>query len=633
MIMCGIVGVFSFQGQPVDQNELIQARETIAHRGPDDIGVYISRDQTLGFGFRRLAILDVSTAGHQPMSGKDGRFWIVFNGEIYNFLELRQDLEKEGESFSSRSDTEVLLALYKKEGPRMLDKLRGMFAFAIWEEKERRLFLARDRAGKKPLYWTIQQGRFIFASEIKAILAFRGIARRLNEEAFGQYLSFLVTIPPLTLFQGINKLPAGHHLTVAANGSVNVSPYWDPLAAANKRSGPVSINEAKEELIHVLRESIRYRMVSDVPFGVFLSGGIDSSANLALMSELMKEPAQSFSVGYPPAVDFGELQWARHAAVRFGAKHHEIIIQEQDLIDFIPRMVFHQDEPLADPVCVPVYFVSQLAKRYGVIVAQVGEGADELFAGYPAWFEALRLDGLSRHGLVRAVMGWGLPLLETYLRGRGRGAMRLEWLKRASRNEVVFQGGAEGFCDSAKERILGPRLKKKLCAASSWESLQPYWKRFKENSRTGHALDWMTYIDLNLRLPELLLMRVDKMSMANSVETRAPFLDHRLIELVLSLPPETRITGHRPKGLLKEALREILPPEIIARPKQGFAVPIEKWFWGHLGRLTRETLERLLRETDYFDETAVKEFAERKNAQSWQLLNFALWHQHWIERN
>ncbi|MBI4667793.1 MAG: asparagine synthase (glutamine-hydrolyzing) [Elusimicrobia bacterium] len=589
-----------------------------------------SKDRKLGLGFRRLSILDLSSAGHQPMADRDGRFWIVFNGEIYNFIELKAELAAQGHGFSSRSDTEVLLCLYKEFGASMLDKLRGMFAFAIWDERDHSLFLARDRAGKKPLYWTKWENQFIFASETKAILAVPGISRRINEEALFHHLTFLTTPAPMTLFQNINKLAAGHLMNCDAQGNVRISEYWDPLEASAKEPPPVDFNEACEKTLERLKESIKYRMVSDVPFGVFLSGGIDSSANVALMSRLMEGPVRTFSIGYPAEADYSELPWARRVAGLFKTDHREFIIKEQDLIDFLPKMVFHQDEPLADPVCVPVYFVSKLARDNGVIVCQVGEGSDELFCGYPSWMTAISLHRAAANPVTRALLRAGLPAARAFLGFAGRGAMRLEWLQRAASNQELFWAGAEGFSDDMKTKILSERLRRRFQGRSSWQVVEPFWRRYNQISPYRHPLQWMTYIDLKIRLPELLLMRVDKMSMANSVETRVPFLDHKFVETVLSIPPVMRLCGNNMKGLLKQSLAGVIPQDIINRPKQGFAVPIERWFWGALGQHAREALRRLCNETDYFDRRGVEKILARGNAWSWHLLNFALWHQRWL---
>jgi len=376
--MCGLVGIYDYaSSEPNLRLEtLIRMRETIHHRGPDSSGAYLSENRRVGLGFRRLSIIDVSSAGNQPMSLPDGSLWIVFNGEIYNHKVLRRELEARGHTFRSNSDTEVILHLYQEEGPALLNKLRGMFALAIWDVRKKQFWLARDRMGIKPLYYTFSQGRFIFASEIKAILAHPGVARKVDPTALYHYLTFLATPPPLTLFDGISKLPAAHSITVNEVGQTRLFKYWDAFDN-NEPTLIDSPGDAPAALLHLLEESVRLRMVSDVPLGVFLSGGIDSSTNLALMSKTRSEPIDTFSIGYQMETRHNELPQARRAASLFNANYHETTIGEKELLKFLPTLIHHQDEPIADPVCVPLYFVAKLAKESGVTVCQVGEGSDE----------------------------------------------------------------------------------------------------------------------------------------------------------------------------------------------------------------------------------------------------------------
>ncbi len=627
--MCGIVGVLDFDGKPVDVALLTAMRESMAHRGPDDSGLFINPARDLGLGFRRLSILDISAAGHQPMGAAHGRFAIVFNGEIYNFLELRKELETQGSVFVSRSDTEVLLELYAKQGPAMLGKLRGMFAFAIWDEREKSLFLARDRVGKKPLYWTKVGNIFIFASEIKAIVRHPAVPRRVDEEALYHYLSFYAVPAPKTLFADIFKLPCGHMMKLSKHGAVKVEEYWDPIDAA-KPQIVKDPRELSQGVLERLRESIRYRMISDVPFGVFLSGGLDSTANVALMSGLMDRPVQTFSVGYDDHKRYSELAWARRVAKEYKTDHHEVILTDKDFVSFLPELIFHQDEPIADPVRVPVHAVSKLARQHGVTVCQVGEGSDELFCGYPSWLEMRRLYDLQGSSLLRMAARAVLPAIEAGANAIGRGFWRMERYRRMARGEEIFWTGSEAFSETAKRRLLSARMREKFKDHSSFEVIEPYLKRFKERSHFQDPLQWMAYIDLKIRLPDILLMRVDKMSMANSVETRAPFLDHRFIEFVLGIDPSLRTPGGVTKGLLKQSLRGVVANDIIDRPKQGFAVPVNEWFWQALGPAARDAMDSLARDSDQFDAGQLRLWTERGNVLSWVLMNYALWHKRWI---
>src|SRR5205809_90472 len=624
--MCGIVGIFHHSSvERVDPDRLLLMRDSMTHRGPDDSGIYVSPDLSVGLAHHRLSIIDLSSAARQPMSDDQRRVWITFNGEIYNFAELRLDLERDGIVFHSNSDTEVLIHLYKKYGKAMVQFLRGMFAFAIFDERDRTLFLVRDRIGVKPLYYFNRAGCFAFASEIKALLAAGKISRNVNPEALYHYLSFLTTPAPQTLFEGIFKLDAGHLMTVNSAGELRIEQWWTPLSAQqikHKEDDHVANIQA------LLRESIRYRMISDVPFGVFLSGGIDSSTNVALMAEMMdrpNRPVETFSIGFKDEPQYNELAYARAVASKFKANHHEIEIGLQDLLDFLPQLIYHQDEPIADPVCIPVYYVAKLAKEHGVTVCQVGEGSDELFCGYPYWSMMLGLERWRRlysaapRPLRHLAWQFARPLANPF-------SGRLEYLRRASYDEPVFWGGAEGFYETAKRSLLHPDMRAKLNGTSSAAVIGRYFKEFLETAGTTDPLNWMTFLDLKLRLPELLLMRVDKMTMATSVEARVPFLDHKLVEYVLAIPQNDKVPGFKLKHLLKRAVAGILPQEIINRPKQGFGVPIREWFQLELGARIREKLTCFARSQPYLNPgTVASLLSNSSGALQWYLFNFVLW--------
>lgn len=631
--MCGIAGIFILNDHDNIDFELLQKmRDEMTHRGPDDSGIYISSDKKVGLAHRRLSILDLSSAGHQPMSDTDETIWIVFNGEIYNFRELREELENKGYKFKSNSDTEVLIHLYKEYGKEMLHRLRGMFAFALWDERKKELWLVRDRIGKKPLYYTFTGNSIIFASEIKAILKHPNVARELNEEAFYHYLSFLTTPAPDTLFKGIKKLPAGFHLTVSATGSTKLEKWWDVFDNVKPITGKIDEDELAENILSLLRESIKYRMVSDVPFGVFLSGGIDSSLNVALMSELMDRPVQTFSVGYVDAPQYNEFQYARRVAEIFGADHHEIIISSKDMVDFLPKLVYHQDEPISDPVCVPLYYVAKLAKDSGVTVCQVGEGSDELFCGYPHWVNVLKFRPyLETAGRIPFLLKGILTLAK--ILGKGTG-FRYEYLRRAAEKESIFWGGAESLTEGAKKQLLrNTEIGQKTRELSSYTVIAALQKRFEEN--TAHELrsylNFMTYLDLRLRLPELLLMRVDKMTMATSLEARVPFLDHKFVEFVMGIPQEIKVKNNEPKYILKKAAVKVLPEDIVYRRKQGFGVPVTEWFVKELGKFTVEKVQEFQSKHRFFNDDYLNQMISKGDAWSlWFLLNFILWYEAWF---
>ena len=392
--MCGICGILGHHDDfRVDEELVTTMRERIHHRGPDDGGSWHSPEHRVALAHRRLSIIDLSPAGHQPMSNEDGTVWITFGGEIYNHMDIRPELEAKGHVYRSQTDTETIIHLYEEEGPRCVERLEGMFHYAIWDGRTRELHVARDRLGKKPFYYVHTDGGFVFASEIKALLEHPAISPELDEEAFFHYLTFVCTPAPMTMFKGIQKLGPAERMTVRPDGSTEIETYWSPMSqSAAAEVASLKEPELEERLLELLRESIRRRMMSDVPFGVFLSGGLDSSTNVALMSELMSNPVRTFSVGYEDYEAYNELEHARRISKEFGTDHHEVIIDSADLERFLPDLIYHQDEPIADWVAVPLHYVSKLARDDGTVVVQIGEGSDELFHGYPGYHSHARFD-------------------------------------------------------------------------------------------------------------------------------------------------------------------------------------------------------------------------------------------------
>jgi len=600
--------------------------KTIAHRGPDGASTWVSADRRLGFGHRRLAIIDLAPAASQPMCNEDGTIWVVFNGEIYNHADIRRELEQIGrhEWKTDHSDTEVILHAFEQWGIDCIDRFRGMFAIALWDAHKRELWLIRDRIGIKPVYYSLHHGRITFASEIKALLEDPLQERAVDEEALYHYLSFLTTPAPATLFRGIRKLPAGNWLRVRDDGSTQQSRYWDVL----ERTQPlvnVSESEIAERIVEELRIAVHLRKLSDVPVGVFLSGGIDSSVNTALFSEGESEPVKCFTIGYDGDYQSyqNELHYARRMAKFAGAEYHERLLTQQDLLDFLPQMVHLQDEPIADPVCVPLYYVSKLARDNGVIVCQVGEGSDELFCGYPFWKTRLRVQRWGNLPMPRALKGLGLMGLR--FAGRQNGP-EYEWLRRNVEKRPVFWGGAEAFTETHKISLLSPQLRRRFSGFSSWEAVGSIRKRFEDNAWEKSPLQWMTYLDLNMRLPELLLMRVDKMSMGVGLEARVPFLDHKFVELAMGIPEAVKTRNGTLKYILKKAVRGLIPNEFIDRKKQGFGVPVYEWFLDRLGQFARVELSNFCEQTDFLDHAAVIQLLERRDGpRAWYLLNLALW--------
>jgi asparagine synthase (glutamine-hydrolysing) len=630
--MCGIAGTLSLDASfRVTREHVDRMRETLAHRGPDGADTWVDDEGRIGLGFRRLAIIDLSDSAMQPMANEDGSVRLVFNGEIYNHADIRKELEAlGGHTFrTDHSDTEVIVHAFEQWGIDCLQRFRGMFGLAIWDSRSQELWLARDRIGIKPLYWSLHHGRLSFASEIKALLTDPQQERGVDEQALYHYLSFLTTPAPQTLFKGIKKLPGGTWLRVSANGDVREQRYWDVWDHTDPLTG-MPEDEIAERLLEELRTSVSLRKISDVPVGVFLSGGIDSSTNTALFSEGESSPVKTFSIGYEGEYDSykNEFHYARQMAEVVGAEHHERKLTLDDLFDFLPEMVRLQDEPIADPVCIPLYYVSKLARDNGVIVCQVGEGSDELFWGYPSWKTMLELqhyDDLPVPGLLkRAAVGAAVAA------GRG-GRREVEYLRRGGHGQPIFWGGAESFMEWQKQRLLSPRLRGELNGLTSWAALRPIRDRFEAGAWETSNLNWMSYIDLNLRLPELLLMRVDKMSMGVSLEARVPFLDHKFVELAMSIPEKTKTKDGTLKHILKKAVRGVIPDELIDRPKQGFGVPIHEWFFDRLGGEMKRTLEEFCRDTDLLDRDEVLSIVDQKrSSESWYLLNLALWHKEYI---
>ena len=654
--MCGICGVFhsSAIAQDVDEKLLVTMSDTMVHRGPDDSGAYINPSRRLGFGFRRLAIIDLSSAGHQPMSTPDGSVTIVYNGEIYNHTLLRRELEGRGYRYRSRSDTETILYCYQEYGLDFVHRLLGMFALALWDEPRQRLVLARDRIGIKPLYYTVRDGRFVFGSEIKALLRHPSVACEFNETALEEYLMFLVPPAPTTLFRGVLKLEPGHLMAVSTDGTVTKKAYWNPLPLGEqptidlegnpvRRSEPAAAAgrhteaEMVETIRTLLRQSIKDRMMSDVPFGVFLSGGIDSSTNVALMAELMDRPVDTFSVGFRDLQKYNELDYARLIAKRFRTNHHEIIIDQKAGLELLPRMVWHQDEPLADPVCIPLYFVSKLARDSGTIVVQVGEGSDEQFAGYASMLRDERFHA----SLWRAfrtmppLLQRGALQLANATLGRRGALLALEYVRRAAEGDELFWGGAVNFTETHLTRLLTHRGHS---SGAIRRAVADWHRDLRNRIGSDDHLSRMIALEFRNRLPELLLMRVDKMSMASSVEARVPFLDHRLVEYTLRLPSTVLVKGGVTKYPLKKAVEGLIPHEIIYRKKQGFAAPVNEWIRGPWRSMVEQTLfHSPMSRLGLFRKDEIQRLFERHTRGAsnegqllWNLLNLHLWYERWF---
>lgn len=634
--MCGICGFYKTNSNAgrIDAKYLEDMNSQMILRGPDGGNIWMQDDNICGLGHRRLSIIDLSPTAGQPMTNEDGSVVIAFNGEIYNHSEIRKELEQIGghQWKTDHSDTEMIIHAYEEWGMECLQKFRGMFAIALWDGRKRKFYLIRDRIGIKPLYYVIEDGVLTFASEIKAILKVRKKKADINEKALYDYLSFLTTPCDETLFENIYKLRPATYLCFDENGKMSKEKYWDVWDHTHPELYKADDNTISEALISELRTAVNFRKEADVPVGVFLSGGIDSSTNAALFSENNPNKVKTFCIGYDQDYESyqNENHYAKQMAEYCGAEYYERLLTQDDLFDFVPEMVRLQDEPIADPVCVPVYYVSKLARDNGIVVAQVGEGSDELFWGYQGWKTMLKLEKANDLPVPLMLKKAGLKMLNNS--GRGSQAYT-EFLRRATLKQPVFWSGAEAFYEYDKKHMISDDYRKRLNGYTSFEAIRPTYDAFKEKAWEKSHLNWMTYTDLNHRLPELLLMRVDKMSMGVSLECRVPFLDHKFVELAMSIPEKKKTERNISKTVLKKAVRGIIPDELIDRKKQGFGVPVYDWFIGRLGTEMRKEIIYFAEQTGLLNIPYIEKMLQNQNyaSQVWYLYNLAMWWKEYIE--
>ena len=630
--MCGIAGIVAGDYLQADERARLPfMRDVITHRGPDEAGLFV--DQRAGLAHRRLSIVDLAS-GQQPLGNEDGSIQIVFNGEIYNHAEIRPLLEAHGHVYRTRCDTETIVHAYEQWGDGCVERFRGMFAFAIWDAKRQRLLLARDRMGIKPLYWTVVRNRLVFGSEIKAILESRLIRPEADERAIPELLSTRYLSGGDTLFKGIHRLLPGHVL-VFERGEVTTRQWWDVPA----RSHDASIDGLSEVRIveHFrarLDDAVRTRLMSDVPLGMFLSGGLDSSAIAVLMARMIDRPLQTFSVAFRQRA-FSELDYARQVATAIKADAHEIVIDEHDFFDALPRLVWHEDEPIAHPSSVPLYFVSKLASAH-VKVVLTGEGSDELLAGYGKYPRALAnwragaMWRLAPEAVRQFVAGTLVPRLS----GRVAHYARRSFLAMPRTPEAMFFDNFAAIGLARQSSLLHPRIAQ-FATPSAYAASRAYF-----DAPNGHSttLDRLLYADLKTYLVEL-LMKQDQMSMAASIESRVPFLDHHLVEFAAALPPRMKLRGFSTKWILREAVKGILPASILTRKKMGFPVPFSIWMRGRAGELAHDVLlDRRARQRGLTNpsEVAALLASHREGAVDggdalWSLLNLELWYRTFID--
>ncbi|MDE2143659.1 MAG: asparagine synthase (glutamine-hydrolyzing) [Elusimicrobia bacterium] len=629
--MCGICGVVSGQGRTPDRAVLKKANDLIAHRGPDDEGYLV--DGPAGLAMRRLAIIDLNT-GHQPLSYDDGNLWIVFNGEIYNYQSLRAELLSRGHNLKTKSDTEAILALYREMGPACVTKLRGMFAFAIWDKRKKRLFIARDRIGKKPLVYAERpDGTLLFASELRCLFALdSSLPRETDPVAIDMYLSLQYIPSPKTAYKNIKKLPPGHTL-IWQDGRATIERYWDlPLGQA-----PVTtdIEEAKRLLREKLTESVKLRMISDVPLGAFLSGGVDSSIIVALMSRLSTKPVKTFSIGFDEE-KFSETRYAKLVAGRYKTDHAEFIVKPQ-MADILPKLAWHYGEPYADASALPTYYVSRETRKF-VTVALNGDGGDENFAGYLRYFamKAARVTD-SLPGPVLSALKAGTEMLPDYNAPFGTVWRAKRFLRSALLNDLSGRHLKMicYFAEDDKPGLYSPEFIKTL--GSDLGAAKGYMADAFKACEGQDFVNRMLYVDFKTYLPECLMTKVDIASMACSLEGRSPLLDHEFVELAYRMPGDWKLKGLRGhKWIFKEAFKDLLPEEILTRPKMGFGIPLGTWFRGPLKDywadhvLSKDALGR-----GYFTEKGLRGMWDEHQSggrdhgyRLWALLMLELWHRH-----
>lgn len=624
--MCGICGIlYSDQERQVDRSVLESMNGQITHRGPDESGFYVAGN--VGIAMRRLSIIDLQS-GQQPVTNEDGSVWLVYNGEIYNHAELRRQLEERGHQYRSHSDTETIVHLYEEYGQECVKYLRGMFAFALWDSRRRTLFVARDRLGIKPLYFLNQDGQFLFASEIKALLVHPGMRAEFNRHALPEFLAFGYLAGSRTMFEGIQKLLPGHTLEVDENGKTQIAAYWDvPQWTKEKTHSEKYYVQGYREL---LEEAVASHLMSDVPLGMFLSGGLDSSTIAALMSKIRKEPIETFAVGYGEEA-YSELRYARIVADHIGSVHHEVRVSRDEFFEALPKLVWHEDEPIVWPSSVSLYFVSRLA-RERVKVVLTGEGSDETLAGYARYAWTIwnsRFDRIYR-GLMPSVARRGIREqlgASSRLGANLRRRLQHTFLGRngESWTSFYFDNFYSAFPENDQQDLLVDPGQYNL--DSAYGDVLRYWQ-----DSNGDMLDRLLYTDIKTYLVEL-CMKQDQMSMAASIESRVPFLDHVLVEFASSIPARFKIRGMTGKHILKEGVRDLLPESIIHRRKVGFSTPLASWLRGPQLELIENMLlsDRSVSRGLFKPESLRRLFRQHRANQYdhtdriWRLLNFETW--------
>ena len=631
--MCGIAGKLFLDGQqPVDRDLIERMLAVIAHRGPDGQGKYFSGP--VGLGHRRLAIIDLST-GDQPMTNENGTIWLVYNGEIYNFPELRKELIHKGHVFHSTSDTEVIIHLYEEYGTECVSRLRGMFAFALWDDTAKFLFLARDRVGIKPLYYVNTGKALLFASEIKALLCEPTVQREVNPATIHRFLSFLYLPGDQTLFRGIRKLEPGHYL-VAQRGQVTCHQYWD-LHFQPDEAGR-DLNQACDELRALVTRTVREHMISDVPVGVLLSGGIDSTVVLSCAVQETGKRINTFTIGFEGEEFDDERPFARLVAERFGTEHHEMTISPGEFSGFLPAYVRHMEEPVCEAPAIALYFVSKLARQHVTVVLS-GEGGDEAFGGYQTYRNLLLLERIKQAaGPLKGLLGTGVGWFSG-INGFGKFKKYAPLCKTPLPAYYYSRVGTPfSYFNLHREELCTPDFHASINGGSDARIIEHLFQQVDRQGTTQHPLNRMLYVDTKTWLPDDLLIKADKMTMANSLELRVPLLDHLVLEFAARLPARFKVRGWETKRILKETFKGRIPREVIERRKTGLPVPLRRWMRNDLAGYVRETLfsSRALGR-GYFKKAAVEQLLQRNAADGalmkevFSLLTLEMWHTEFLD--
>lgn len=632
--MCGICGIYNFQeDRPVEKQLLKRMCSVLYHRGPDDEGIWLDARNRIGFGHRRLSIIDTSAFGHQPMSNEDGSIWITYNGEIYNFLDYRDELIKKGHRFISKTDTEIIIHLYEEYGLNFLEKLNGMFSFALWDGRNKRLLLVRDRIGIKPLHYFTNGSRIVFASEIKAILEDKTVKKDIDYCALDEFFTFKYILSPKTIFKSIRRLPAAHYLLVE-NGSVQIKQYWDLRERANTLKDQYANklsneNWCADHLLDLLKKSVKRRMISDVPLGAFLSGGLDSSSVIGLMSQACSEPVKSFSVGFDEE-SYSELNYARIAANYFNTDHHEMVAKPKT-VGLLPKLIYHFDEPFADVSIIPTYLVSEFTRNY-VTVSLSGDGGDELFAGYDSYI-ANKIYRYYKYfaPICRGKIKNAILHIPPNVQKKGIINKFRKFIECSEYPEEINHAKWNVHLSGAdKSELYSEDFKKELRGYDVFERIKEEFGKVKDWEMLNQEL----FVDVKTWLVDDILTKVDRMSMAVSLEVRVPLLDYELVEFAFCLPAKYKLNRFNKKYLFKKAVKNVLPDEIMNRKdKQGFSIPIKNWLRYELKDMMQDLLQRDKDKGNiYFNKNYIKQLIDEhlsgridNGHKLWSLLIFHSW--------